>query len=73
MSTDEREELKALRREMDLSSLGDRPQSIAAGKLGRLIELEAKEKDAAAIRYCRVCRSSHVLEARYCRAMDSIA
>jgi hypothetical protein len=43
MTDDEREQLNELRREMDLHSLGDRPSSIAAHKLRRLIELEAQE------------------------------
>lgn len=73
MNTDEIQELRQLRREMDLSSLGDKPYSIAAAKLGRLIELEKIEQDENAVRYCWVCRSSHVLKAQFCRAMDSIA
>lgn len=43
MDVSERDELRRLRREMELCSLGDRPQSIAASKLQRLIELEARE------------------------------
>ena len=42
LTPDEREELAMLLAEMDASSLGDRPQSIAAGKLARLIELEQR-------------------------------
>ena len=41
----EREELESLRREYELSSLGDRPPSIAADKLRRLIQLENLESD----------------------------
>lgn len=40
MTLDEKRELLALRKEMELSSLGDRPMSIAVDKLRRLIELE---------------------------------
>jgi len=42
MDVDEREELAELQREWDLSSIGDRPPSMAAGKLRRMMELEAK-------------------------------
>lgn len=42
-TSEDAEELSSLRREMDLSSLGDRPQSIAVKKLKRLIDLEALE------------------------------
>jgi hypothetical protein len=68
----EHDELQQLRQEMERSSLGDKPYSIAANKLRRLIELESKERDEA-VAYCWVCRSHHKLEAAYCRAMDSIA
>lgn len=47
LTDDEREELQELRAEMELSSLGDRPHSIAAHKLARLIELEAREVNHA--------------------------
>jgi hypothetical protein len=39
------EELRQLEREMDVSSLGDKPYSIAASKLRRLIELEWRQRD----------------------------
>jgi len=45
ISKEQREELAELRREMDLSGLGDRPISIAADKLRRLIELERRDAD----------------------------
>jgi len=45
MTTMQREELAQLRKEMDLASLGDRPISIAASKLRRLIELERRDAD----------------------------
>lgn len=38
-------ELSQLRKEMDVSSLGDRPYSIAAAKLDRLMELEHRESE----------------------------
>lgn len=69
MDEDELRELEELRREMALSSLGDRPHSMAVGKLRRLIELQTK----AARSYCCVCRGYHKLIATECRAMDSIA
>lgn len=70
----EREELENLRKEMQLHSLGDKPTSIAAHKLKRLIELEALEKTRnTEVGFCWVCRSSHILTAANCRAMDSIA
>jgi hypothetical protein len=40
------EELNELRQEMQLSSLGDRPSSIAAHRLRRLIELEREHREA---------------------------
>ena len=40
---DYRDELRRLRRDMEVSSLGDRPCSMSAMKLQRLIELEAAE------------------------------
>lgn len=43
MTSDELVELESLRREMNLHSLGDRPSSMAAEKLARLIELECLE------------------------------
>ena len=43
-TTEWREELEDLRREMHLNSLGDRPHSMAAGKLARLCELESYER-----------------------------
>lgn len=43
MDADERSELQRLRREMEICSLGDRPSSMSALRLGRLIELEARE------------------------------
>lgn len=43
MKCEEEQELEKLRKEMDLSSLGDRTFSISANKLRRLIELERKE------------------------------
>lgn len=73
MSNAEIEELARLRREMDLSSLGDRPPSMAVAKLRRLIELETKEQLQPPMPYCWVCRSHHQLVASECRAMDSIA
>lgn len=45
LTQEEYSELHELKRQMDLSSLGDRPHSIAASKLRRLIELERKERD----------------------------
>lgn len=36
-------ELRELRREMDLHSLGDKPTSISADRLRRLVQLEAAE------------------------------
>lgn len=39
----DRDELKRLRRDMEASSLGDKPYSMSAMKLQRLIELEAAE------------------------------
>lgn len=38
----ERNELNTLRKEMYVASLGDRPYSLLAEKVGRLIDLEAK-------------------------------
>lgn len=73
MSDGEREELAELRREMNLSSLGDKPYSIAANKLRRLIQLETQESDDSIKPFCWVCRSRHRLIASECRAMDSIA
>lgn len=43
MTTDERDEMRRLRREMELSGLGDKPFSMPAMRLQRLIDLEAKE------------------------------
>lgn len=49
MTADEREELEVLKREDYLCSLGDRPMSMSAEKLRRLMELEAKlRKEEAA-------------------------
>lgn len=73
MIDSEHKELAELRREMDLSSLGDKPYSIAANKLRRLIVLEAAEANDKVQPYCWVCRSHHRLIASECRAMDSIA
>lgn len=72
MNKDEREELQRLRHEMDLSSLGDRPQSIVAAKLGRLIELEAQAEQEKPEPYCWVCRTHHQLTAANCPAMWDI-
>lgn len=38
----DREELAALQREWDRSALGDRPPSMSAAKLRRMMELESK-------------------------------
>lgn len=73
MNSDEREELRQLQREMDLSSLGDRPQSIAAAKLSRLIELEARSEQEKPEPFCWVCRTHHQLTAANCPGMWDIA
>ena len=44
LTSQEFRELANLRSEWELSSLGDRPQSIAAGKLKRFIELESRNQ-----------------------------
>lgn len=44
MTNSERVELNELRKEMDLRSLGDRPSSPSAEKLGRLIDLIELER-----------------------------
>jgi len=72
MSEDERVELEELRREMQLNSLGDRPQSMAAFKLRRLIQLEATEQEVR-LPFCWVCRENHHLTADQCPAMWDIA
>lgn len=72
---DEVSELDDLRREMQLDSLGDRPPSMSVEKLRRLVQLERQEIEentSASVRYCWVCRSSHVLEARFCPALEGI-
>lgn len=45
MTIYEADELERLRREFQQSSLGDRPPSMAAEKLRRLIELERQESE----------------------------
>lgn len=76
MNLDEKMELDALRNEMEISSLGDRPISISVKKLKRLIELERQELASPfvddTIPYCWVCKSRHKLVASECRAMDGI-
>lgn len=42
MNEDEKQELRALQAEMERCSMGDRPPSMAAVQLRRLIELESK-------------------------------
>jgi hypothetical protein len=44
LTVGECEELEELRREMHLSSLGDRPHSISAARLKRLIDLETCDR-----------------------------
>lgn len=73
MSDSEREELEELRREMHLNSLGDRPHSMAAEKLRRMIQLEAQETKDRAEPFCWVCRSRHELVASQCPAIWDIA
>lgn len=73
MEDDERDELQRLQREMELSSLGDKPYSIAAVKLQRLIELESQASKEPLDPFCRVCRSRHQLKASLCPAMWDIA
>ena len=42
LTEDERQEYRRLKAEYNMSGLGDRPHSISAEKLKRLIELERK-------------------------------
>jgi hypothetical protein len=50
------EELESLRREFELSSLGDRPQSMAAAKLSRLFELESANLWSNPVHKSHTCR-----------------
>lgn len=45
ITSQQRKELNDLRKEMDLASLGDRPVSIPASRLRRLVELERRDAD----------------------------
>jgi hypothetical protein len=49
---EEKAELEALREEYRMSSLGDRPPSMAAAKLRRLMELEAKDGQLLPCPFC---------------------
>ena len=73
MTDNERDELEELRHEMHLNSLGDRPHSMAAGKLRRMIQLEAQEAEDRIEPFCWVCRTNHELVVSQCPAMWNIA
>ncbi len=77
MTDEEIMELEALRNQMSLSSLGDRPISIPVKNLRRLIELERMERvnpiKEIVIPFCWVCRTNHELEASKCPGMIGIA
>ena len=60
MTDSEREELTELRSAHHLSSLGDRPHSIAAHKLQRLIELESLERADEERVYMSMFSDTHV-------------
>lgn len=70
-------ELAQLRKEHELSSLGDKPYSIAAEKLGRLLELEAKEKELWSnpphkSHLCQFCGTTFRLVDGYTVGVESI-
>lgn len=55
MNSWDAEELARLRKEFELSGLGDRPQSMAAAKLGRLMQLKSLERQHTPFTPLEVC------------------